>query len=158
MKPSLNRARRLLRIGALRLAWLASFGALPGGANALPQADPATATATATAAATATPTVTAPLSADAQALRLRSLAASCAQCHGTDGRPVAGSVLPALAGLPAPTLRAQMQAFKNGTRPASVMTQLARGFSEAQIDQLAAFFAAQAAVDPALAAPAKDPS
>lgn len=154
MKPSLNRARRLLRIGALRLAWLASFGALPGGANALPQADPATATAT----AAATPTVTAPLSADAQALRLRSLAASCAQCHGTDGRPVAGSVLPALAGLPAPTLRAQMQAFKNGTRPASVMTQLARGFSEAQIDQLAAFFAAQAAVDPALAAPAKDPS
>ena len=109
------------------------------------QANPA-ATAPASAAASVT------LPADAQALRIRSLAASCAQCHGTDGRPVAGSVLPALAGMPAPTLRAQMQAFKDGTRPASVMTQLARGFSAAQIDQLASFFAAQA-VDPSTREP-----
>ena len=80
---------------------------------------------------------------DAQALRSRGLAATCAQCHGTDGHAVAGAVLPGLAGLPATYLTEQMQGFRSGARPTTVMTQLARGFSDAQIDQLARFFAAQ---------------
>ncbi len=81
---------------------------------------------------------------DAAALRLRSLVATCAQCHGTDGRPAPDSIVPALAGLPEATLIERMTAFKDGTRPATVMTQLARGFSEAQIRQLATAFAAPA--------------
>ena len=80
--------------------------------------------------------------ADAQALRARSLAATCAQCHGTDGRAVAGAAVPGLAGMPAPYLAEQMKAFKSGTRPASVMHQLAKGYSDAQIGALAAYFAA----------------
>lgn len=80
---------------------------------------------------------------EAQALRTRSLAATCAQCHGTDGRAVAGASVPGLAGLPAGYLVEQMTAFKSGARPATVMHQIARGYSEAQIDQLARFFAAQ---------------
>jgi cytochrome c553 len=80
---------------------------------------------------------------DAQALRTRSLAATCAQCHGTDGHAVAGAALPGLAGLPATYFTEQMLGFRSGARPATVMTQLARGFSDAQIDQLAQFFAAQ---------------
>jgi sulfide dehydrogenase cytochrome subunit len=78
-------------------------------------------------------------------LRLRSLAAACAQCHGTDGQPVAGSTVPPLAGRPeADTLR-QMAAFKAADGGAGgVMPQIARGFSDAQIRQLAAYFAAQA--------------
>ena len=36
----------------------------------------------------------------AQTLQLRSLASTCANCHGTDGRAVVGSAIPALAGLP----------------------------------------------------------
>jgi cytochrome c553 len=79
----------------------------------------------------------------AQALYGHALAATCAACHGTDGRAPAGSAMPALAGRPAAWLMAQMSAFKSGARPATVMHQIARGYSEAQIAQIAAFFAAQ---------------
>ena len=78
-----------------------------------------------------------------QALYTRALAASCAQCHGTDGHVVAGSGLPPLAGMPRDEMLAKLRAFQAGSVPATVMTQLARGFSEAQLRQLADFFAAQ---------------
>ena len=80
---------------------------------------------------------------DAQILRTRSLAATCGQCHGTDGHAIEGVALPGLAGLPAGYLIEQMSAFKSGARPATVMHQIARGYSDAQIDQLARYFAAQ---------------
>ena len=80
---------------------------------------------------------------DAAALRSRALAATCANCHGTAGRAVENASVPGLAGLPAAYLAEQMRAFKAGTRPATVMHQLAKGYSDAQIDQLAAHFAAQ---------------
>ena len=80
--------------------------------------------------------------ADPQALRTRSLAATCAQCHGTEGKAVSGAVVPGLAGLPAPYFSEQMKAFKAGTRPATVMHQLAKGYNDAQIAELAAYFAA----------------
>ncbi len=38
-------------------------------------------------------------------------------------------------------LAEQMKAFKAGTRPGTVMPQLAKGYSDAQIAQLAAYFA-----------------
>ena len=76
-------------------------------------------------------------------LYVRSLAANCAQCHGTDGHAAAGSELPALAGMPREALLAQLQAFKAGTRPSTIMGQIAKGYSEAQLEQLAAWFAAQ---------------
>jgi cytochrome c553 len=76
------------------------------------------------------------------ALNVRSLAATCAACHGTDGRPVAGGTVPALAGLPRADLAAQLRAFKAGARPSTIMGQLSKGFSEAQIDQLAAYISA----------------
>jgi sulfide dehydrogenase cytochrome subunit len=79
----------------------------------------------------------------AQALYTRSLAATCANCHGTDGRAVQGSSVLPLAGLEKNYLIAQMQAFKTGTRPATVMHQISKGYSDAQIDILAGYFAAQ---------------
>jgi cytochrome subunit of sulfide dehydrogenase len=81
------------------------------------------------------------LAQDTGALRARSLAATCAQCHGTDGHVPPGSAMVALAGMPAAYLTEQMKAFKSGTRPGTVMPQLAKGFSDAQIAQLAAYFA-----------------
>lgn len=87
-----------------------------------------------------------PLAVPAQpqdALYLRSLAATCANCHGTAGRAPEGSAVPGLAGMPRDHMVAQMQAFKSGSRPATIMHQLAKGYSDAQIDQLAAWFAAQ---------------
>ena len=78
-----------------------------------------------------------------QVLRARSLAATCAQCHGTAGHAVEGAAVPGLAGLPAGYLVEQMKAFKNGARLATVMPQIAKGYSDAQIEQLAAYFSAQ---------------
>ena len=80
---------------------------------------------------------------DAQALYTQGLAATCAGCHGTGGKALAGSSIVSLAGMPGEQLAAAMRAFKAGTRPATVMQQIAKGYSDAQIDQLAGWFAAQ---------------
>ena len=82
------------------------------------------------------------LAQDAAALRTKALAATCANCHGTLGRAVDGASIPGLAGLPASYMVEQLKAFKAGTRPATVMHQLAKGYSDAQIDQIAAYYAA----------------
>jgi cytochrome subunit of sulfide dehydrogenase len=89
-----------------------------------------------------------PQSDEQQLLRTRSLAATCAQCHGTAGRALPEAVLPGLAGLPAGYIAEQMKAFKSGARSATVMHQLAKGYSDAQIEQLAAYFSAQKAQGP----------
>ncbi len=75
------------------------------------------------------------------ALYLKGLAATCANCHGTAGQAVAGSANATLAGRT--DIAAQMKAFKSGARPATVMHQLAKGYNDAQIDTIAAYFAAQ---------------
>ena len=78
-----------------------------------------------------------------QALYVAQVAATCANCHGTQGKPVAGSALPPLAGMPREQMLAQMQAFKSGGRPATIMHQLSKGYSDAQLVQIADYFAAQ---------------
>jgi cytochrome subunit of sulfide dehydrogenase len=80
---------------------------------------------------------------DAQALNLRALAATCANCHGTQGQAVPNATVPGLAGLPASYVVEQMKAFKAGTRPATVMHQISKGYSDAQIESIAAYYAAQ---------------
>ncbi|HET9823023.1 MAG TPA: c-type cytochrome [Burkholderiaceae bacterium] len=81
--------------------------------------------------------------ADARALHQAALAATCANCHGTQGRAVDGAAVPGLAGMPAAYLAEQMRAFKAGTRAATVMHQISKGYSDGQIDAIAAYFAAQ---------------
>ena len=75
--------------------------------------------------------------------RARSLAATCANCHGTGGVSV-GDV-PSLAGKPREETVRMMQEFKSGARPATVMNQLATGYTDEQIETLAGWFAAQQA-------------
>ena len=80
----------------------------------------------------------------AQDYQARNLAAPCAICHGTEGRSATkGSPLIALAGLPHDHIATQMRAFRDGRRPATVMHQIAKGYTDPQIDALAAWFAAQ---------------
>jgi cytochrome subunit of sulfide dehydrogenase len=79
----------------------------------------------------------------AQELHIRSLAATCANCHGTNGKAFDGSAVVSLAGLPKDYIVAQMKAFQSGARPATIMHQLAKGYSDAQIDQIATYFATQ---------------
>jgi cytochrome subunit of sulfide dehydrogenase len=78
-----------------------------------------------------------------QQLNIRSLAATCANCHGTNGKAFEGSAVVSLAGLPKDYIVAQMKAFQTGARPATIMHQLAKGYTDQQIDQIAAYFAAQ---------------
>jgi cytochrome c553 len=80
------------------------------------------------------------IGAQAQENAARNLAATCAACHGTDGRSVTQEV-PSLAGLPRDYIVTQMRAFRDGTRAASIMPQLAKGYSDAQVEALADYFA-----------------
>jgi cytochrome c553 len=80
--------------------------------------------------------------AHAQDTPARNLAAGCAICHGTDGRSIGKDIVP-LAGLPREHIASQMRAFRDGQRPATVMHQIAKGYSDQQIDAMAAWFASQ---------------
>lgn len=72
----------------------------------------------------------------------RSLAATCFTCHGTDGRSVNG-VPPSLAGQNRDYLLSQMREFRDGKRPATIMHQQAKGYTDAQLVLIAGYFAAQ---------------
>ena len=74
----------------------------------------------------------------------RNLAATCANCHGTNGR-VRGDVVKPLAGVPADKIVAAFNDFKSGALPATIMHQIARGFSDDQVKAIAEYFAAQPA-------------
>jgi cytochrome c553 len=73
----------------------------------------------------------------------RNLAAACANCHGTNGVSLRG--MPSLAGQQRAYLVQQMQDFKTGKRPATIMHQLAKGYTDEQIEELAAYFSVQKA-------------
>ncbi len=77
---------------------------------------------------------------DPTVLRTRALAATCAQCHGTEGQAVEGQALIRLAGLPEDYLLNQLMAFRNGQRPATIMHQITRGYSQEQLETLAKYF------------------
>lgn len=73
----------------------------------------------------------------------RNLAAACATCHGTNGINAGG--LPNIGGMPREYLAQQMRDFRDGKRSATIMHQIAKGYTEPQIAALAEFFAAQKA-------------
>ena len=71
----------------------------------------------------------------------RSWAATCTGCHGTNGHSEGG--MPLLAGLDKAYIVNAMKEFKAGTKPATVMHQHAKGYSDEQIERIAEFFSAQ---------------
>ena len=79
---------------------------------------------------------------ESENLHQRANAAMCANCHGSEGRAVKGSAVPSIAGLPRDYMVQQMQAFKDGSRPATIMHQITKGLTEAQIASMADYFAA----------------
>jgi cytochrome subunit of sulfide dehydrogenase len=72
---------------------------------------------------------------------IRTLAASCAACHGSNGNSIGN--MPRLAGIDGKYFVAQMLAFKSGSRPATVMQHHAKGLNEDEINLLAAHFSQQ---------------
>jgi sulfide dehydrogenase cytochrome subunit len=72
----------------------------------------------------------------------RNLAANCFTCHGTNGNS-AGGVPPSLAGRDRAELFQTMKEFQSGKRPATIMHQQAKGYTDQQLQLIAAYFAAQ---------------
>ena len=79
--------------------------------------------------------------AQADSVQIRSMAASCASCHGTNGVALQG--MDSLAGKPKSELLKKLMDFKTGAKPATIMTQLSKGYSDAQLAQLADYFSTQ---------------
>ncbi len=77
----------------------------------------------------------------ADPLQVRSWAAGCANCHGTNG--VAQPGMESLAGANKDELLKKMLDFKSGRKPATIMHQLAKGYSDEQLAAIAGYFAAQ---------------
>jgi cytochrome subunit of sulfide dehydrogenase len=73
----------------------------------------------------------------------RSVAATCANCHGTNGTSQGGTE--SLAGQSKDDIVRKMQEFKAGTKPGTIMPQLAKGYTDAQIELAAGWFATQKA-------------
>jgi len=73
------------------------------------------------------------------------LAAACVACHGTQGLSPSDTV-PNLAGQKKGYLAAQLQAFRSGERKHELMGAIARQLAPADIDALAGYWSAQAAV------------
>lgn len=72
---------------------------------------------------------------------IRTLAASCAACHGSNGNALQGNAI--LAGMDGSYFTTQMLAFKDGSRPATVMHRHAKGLNIDEINLLADYFAKQ---------------
>ncbi len=72
---------------------------------------------------------------------IRTLAASCAACHGTQGNS-AGST-PVLAGLTSAYFIQQMTEFRSGARSSTVMHRHAKGIHVDEINLLANYFSQQ---------------
>jgi cytochrome c553 len=70
---------------------------------------------------------------------VRDLAANCAICHGTLGRPAPGSSVAGLAGRS--DVAEVLRQFKEGKREATIMHQIAKGYGDAEIAALGAYFA-----------------
>lgn len=71
----------------------------------------------------------------------RNLASACASCHGTGGHSVGG--IEPLAGMPKDELIQKLRDFKSGAKPATVMHQLSKGYTDQQIEVIANYYSAQ---------------
>jgi len=71
---------------------------------------------------------------------VKAMAANCAACHGTFGKPVPGSTVPGLAGRSGAEITDIMAQFKEGKRQPSVMHQIAKGYTEAEMAALGGYF------------------
>jgi cytochrome subunit of sulfide dehydrogenase len=74
----------------------------------------------------------------AQTADVSILASTCSGCHGATANGSGG--IPGLRGQQQVYLAEQLRAFKAGTRPATVMNRLAKGYTDDEIAGLALHF------------------
>lgn len=65
------------------------------------------------------------------------LAFNCFTCHGTDGKSPGD--IPALYGKSAESIRESLRGFKNDTLEGTLMTRIAKGYSDEEIDRIAEY-------------------
>lgn len=75
----------------------------------------------------------------------RAMGQTCAGCHGTNGIP-AVTYIPALAGLKRADFITAMEAYRDGTRTATIMNRVAPAFTDSEIAAMADYFATLPAV------------
>jgi cytochrome c553 len=71
----------------------------------------------------------------------QTVAGTCANCHGTQGN--ARGAMPSIAGRERSYLVEQMKAFRDGKRAGTIMPQLAKGYTDEQVELVAAHFSRQ---------------
>jgi cytochrome c553 len=71
----------------------------------------------------------------------RNVAATCANCHGTNGVSAGGNE--SLAGVPKAELLQKVNDFRSGKKPATIMHQLSKGYTDAQLEAAVTWLAAQ---------------
>ena len=82
------------------------------------------------------------------------LANTCAGCHGTNGSSM-GPASPTIAGISKEYFIETMQAYKSGERISTIMTRIAKGYTDEEIKLMAGFFSKQKFVRQAQAHDAK---
>lgn len=68
---------------------------------------------------------------------------TCMGCHGVNGKSP-GSI-PSIAGQPAAQMTAKLMAYRDGTQTGTIMNRIAKGYTPAEIQAVAEFFAQQSA-------------
>ena len=71
----------------------------------------------------------------------RALAATCATCHGIDGQAKEG--MKRLTGKSSAEIVNLIKAFRSGERRATIMQQIAKGYTDDQIELIAKYFSIQ---------------
>jgi cytochrome c553 len=72
-------------------------------------------------------------------IHTQSIASTCMSCHGPGGK--SQGAIPSLAGLDKAYFVKAMKDFKAGARPASIMKRHASGYTDAEFEAMAAYFA-----------------
>lgn len=70
------------------------------------------------------------------------LANTCAGCHGPMGISH-GPATPSIAGISSTYFEESMIAYRDGVRPSTIMTRIAKGYSDQDIKDMAAYFSKQ---------------
>lgn len=86
-------------------------------------------------------------------LHIRSLSASCAACHGSQGNPINDGAtndkrIPPLAGINKTDFIQKIQDFREGKRRSTIMHHHAIGLTAQEITSLAEYFSMQSRHDP----------
>lgn len=72
----------------------------------------------------------------------RNLAATCTGCHGPDGKPVPGSIIDPLVGMEKGVFLHKLKGFKAGTRSGTIMHQIAKGYTDEQLEHIVDYYTA----------------